>query len=371
MLPTKPPSASVSLPARPAVSLPPKPAVTVTPPSVVGGVKVENAPETVVEMVPTAELAMIYGESRTRKTTQLAEIAEWLWDEWGLTTRLVTAEEGAGIDPIKPLIDAGVIEYIPLNETVADPISLIRALSKGAWYPLVSTPKGQRLTPKERNGLMDGKVGAYFFEGATTISDRILRHLGQSQRKLQEQVAAAFTVESMIEGEEPEKFGSPGQSHYGFVQTLVMGLFPTTAMLPVRMVVWTAHEGKGDDPNAKGTPVFGPGLAGKAATSKVPALVGDLFHCQTFVDSKTETVKAWIRKHPDDNLSTVLWPAGPRTSPKIAKGLLAKWPEGAIDLNHQSVVDYFKLKLQLKTEETEKLRRAKRESNAQLQSEGS
>jgi len=340
-------------------TLPPKPAVTVT-----GGVRVEAAPEKVVEKISTANTVMIYGESRTRKTTQLGLLAEYFYELYGGVIRLITAEEAAGIEPILPYIEAGLIEYIPLNESVADPISLMQALAQGAWYPLVPTPKGQKLTPKERNGLTEGKVSAYFIEGATTISDRILRYLGTSQRKLQQEVAAAFTIESMIEGvSEPEKFGSPGQSHFGYVQTFVTGLFPKFSMLPVREVVWTAHEGRGEDQNTK-MQIFGPGLAGKAATSKVPALVGDLFHCQTVIENGKESVKAWIRKHPDDQVSTVLWPAGPRSTSDIAPKLLTRWPEGCIDLSTSSVVDYFKYKRELKTATTDRLRALKEKVDA-------
>lgn len=377
MQPIKPtvPVPVLSVP-KPATSVPvptPKPSssssspVTVTVPPLVG---VDP-----VSFVPNADVTLIYGTTRSWKTTQIASLVEYFYELYGLPSRLFTAEEGAGLEPLLPYVEAGMLEYIPLNDSVQNPLSLIDAVSRGSWLPLKTVQGKQKLTGRKSNGLDEGKVAAYFVEGLQTIGDRILKFMGNNQIKLAQDVTSAVTVESYDEDGQSVKYGQASQSHYNFVQNNILGMIPRFASLPVKHVVFTSHEAKGEDTVTR-APVYGPACVGKAVTSKIPVFVGDMFHNEIYteVDGKTgavsSTVRAYFTPHPDSQLGTVTWPAGPRSVAELAPKIRSRWPNGYLDLSKDSIRDFFEFKKQLKSDLAARLRAKKAELDAKFNSQG-
>ena len=65
----------------------------------------------------SASVAMLYGASGTYKTTQIAQAAEYVYEQTGRHLRVVSAES-AGVDPLAPYIDAKLIELIKDGDTI-------------------------------------------------------------------------------------------------------------------------------------------------------------------------------------------------------------------------------------------------------------
>lgn len=334
---------------------PPEPIVTVT-------------PKVVEDTGQVAKTFLLYGSTGTFKTTQLARIALYIYEKYGLKTRLVTVEVGS-IAHIMDYVNAGIIDLFPVVESV-NPITLLKALGQGAWKPF---SKNGKLTPArilhERKligeveievvrKVLQEPVGMYAFEGLTSGSTRLMRYLIGQGRKITEDVASPWSEESMVEGEENVKFGSPAKSHYGWTQNYMLDLVAAFSSLPARYVGFTAHEGKGEDESSR-TPEYGPAVIGKAATSKIPDKVGDLFHLETVeakvggigkpVEKSSVEVRAYFQKHPDSQNSSILWPAKPRFPERSLDKLAKKYPNGYITLDADpegegNIANYFRFR---------------------------
>jgi hypothetical protein len=73
-----------------------------------------------------------------------------------------------------------------------------------------------------------------------------------------------------------EKIGGLTQSSYGVAQRRPKQAVDNSRLLPVPYVIWTAHKDRGTD-DIKKVPVFGPKLAGHAATDDAPRWFGMTF----------------------------------------------------------------------------------------------
>jgi hypothetical protein len=273
-----------------------------------------------------AKTICIYGATGTRKTTNIGRFARYIHETTGKRTRLVTAEAG-NLEPVSGEIDDGILEVTALSEHAAL-LSIIRAISKGRWP--VETNGKIKLVPSDMEG-----VGAYAVEGITTISLLLLRHLANTGRKINEDVVGQFSetdAELGLTGDD-FKFAAPARSHYGFVQTGILDIIQGFSALPVGRVLFTAHEGKGQDDFSKQL-IYGPGAVGKAATAAIPPYVGDLFHFDTeeVPGGKLEPkVFAHFKPHPDPQ-TRVLWPAKTRLRPDRVPELEKRFPGGKIEL---------------------------------------
>lgn len=112
-------------------------------------------------------------------------------------------------------------------------------------------------------------LGAYIFEGLTGFSDQLMENMSIRTAKGEK-----------IGGEAGIRFkdgaydvGGATQSHYGTAQRRIQAFVDHSRLLPVDYVLWSARKDRGTD-DAKRTPVFGPKLAGHAATDDAPAWFG-------------------------------------------------------------------------------------------------
>jgi hypothetical protein len=216
-----------------------------------------------------AKSICLYGASGLRKTTNIGRFARYIHEVTGKRTRLVTAE-GGNLEPVAGEIDDGILEVAYVSEN-KDLLTILRALSRGRW-PVESGGKLKFGAPD-----LEG-VGGYAVEGITTISLLMLRHLANDARKINEEVVGQFSEGADL-GLDPKetKFSAPARSHYGFVQNVILDIIQDFNSLAVGRVLFTAHEGKGQDDFSKQL-VYGPAAVGKAATTSIPAYVGDLLH---------------------------------------------------------------------------------------------
>lgn len=278
-------------------------------------------------IVKRANTILVYGETGTRKTTNAARFARYIYELTGKPTRLISAD-GGGWLPAQAEIDAGVIDSLRVVEA-DQPLSLLRKLSQGYW------PKDGKLT---LDGLDD--VGGYVVESLTSIPTLVLRSLVKSGRKISEEVMGRFDESIEVEGrKQAETFGAPAKSHYGFVQNFTLDLISAFGALPVNRVLFTALEGKGGD-DITSQVVYGPATVGKAITDRLPAMFGDLLHFYTVVTGQNHEVRCFLDKHPDTQ-TKVLWPAKPRLHPSQLPEFERKWPDKSFPLTLEQGIEVY------------------------------
>jgi hypothetical protein len=290
-----------------------------------------------------AKTHLIYGESGTYKTTQAGFFAAYIWRKYKKRTRLISGD-GGGWAPIEPYIRAGIIVPYSLS-ALEEPLTTIRKMSRGFW----PTPAGNGKAVLAETKWAESDIGAYVFEGLTSASDLYMESL-RKKRTGGEDV----TVDLTIDG---EKFAGNNRSHYNFVQAEIHSIVRGFSSLPVQHVLFSAHEGKGEDDSTREA-IRGPGLAGKAATHKVPSWVGDCLHFESYpdsviVESKDDTgktfkstqirsvVRAYFTRHPDPKFPTVSYPAKPRVPAEQIPELFKRWPGGYFVLKTDSGLDEF------------------------------
>jgi len=271
---------------------------------------------------------LAYGSTGTRKTSNCGAFAKYVFELTHAPIRYITAD-GGGWEPIQPYIDAGIILPIRLSDSQTL-LERIRLLMKGHW------PQEDGTLGKQPN--LDN-VGAYVIEGLTSISMLVLRHLVMKGQKISEDIVGTFR-------EGNETFGAAGRSHYGFTQQFIFDLIGAFSTLPTlsKRVMFTAHEGKGQDAQTRQT-VYGPAAVGQAATDKIPFYVSDLLHFETTItDAKANksTVRAYMTAHADADLQSILWPAKVRLPFDLVEEFQKKWPNGYIDLSTETLYDYLK-----------------------------
>lgn len=296
-------------------------------------------------MITTASCGLIYGAINTTKTTNLGRIARYLYETFGLTSRMVTADNE--YDTIKDLQEAGVIEVFAIK-ALSNPFGVLTKLSQGYWPVAVNGKLRMLPTPPEQMA----KIGAYLIEGTTTIAELCHEDHIRKGRAIGEDVVGKFTdaVET-DEGVEQITFAKSARAHYQQVQDFVtMDLIPTFSMLPVKWIWWTGHEYAGED-EATGQTRLGPGVVGKAAVMRVPRVVGNTFHTvatelvetdpRTHKTTRTVDRRAYFEPHMDAFMRTQPWPAGI----KIPVDKVAEWqklfPNGYIPLTLDKGIEQY------------------------------
>lgn len=294
-----------------------------------------------------ASSILCYGSTGTRKTTNVGHFAKYVWETTSHPVRLVSADAG-GWEAIQPYIDAGiVIPYRLFNNGTL--LEQIRLLMKGHW------PEGEKFVPNTQS------VGAYAVEGLTSISMLVLRHLVSKGQKISEDIVGTFR-------EGNEVFGAAGRSHYGFAQQFILDLVQAFSTLPTssKRVLFTAHEGKGQDQYTRQT-IYGPAAVGQAVTDRIPFFVSDLLHFETHViDAKKNqtTVRAYLRSHADSDLQSILWPAKVRMPFDLVSEFEKRWPEGFIDLSKETLYDYLKFMDSVRAKSTDSIQQWKESLSA-------
>jgi len=316
--------------------------------------------------VPRASTMLLYGDSGTGKTSQIGEIAKWVYARTGRITRLISAD--SGWDPLMDLIitptnPTGIIEAWNIAY-VTSPLPVLIKLSEGYWPSIEDGPGGLGLvlkTPtfKGRNILAaDGReVGMYANEGLSTWSDLIIMSHIRKQTKIGQDVVGSFSDVVMVEKagktrEETISFAKAAPSHFGQVQDfMLLDLVPRFSALAVDYVMWTGHEAKGDDEvsGIKGS-ILGPATCGKAAVGRTARKFGDTFHMTTVSVPVPATMangkptfrveyRAYYEPHADDVLTRMQWPAKISLSLNRVEEIHKKFPGGYIPLGVSAGLD--------------------------------
>lgn len=308
--------------------------------------------------LPRPETVQFYGNSGVGKTTLAYYLSMWMYENFGLTTRVISNDLG-GWGPLESegLIEAGIVEAFNVSGRKFL-LSDMRKLSRGWWPKIVKQereveqPDGTTVTKivnvreilEDREAL--GKVGLYFLEGSTTTSTSFLRHITKTKEKIGAQDTAGKYEE------EGEQFGGNSQGHYNIVQTEMHNLYSAFGALPspVRLVAWTGHIGKGTLKRS-GESCYAPQLAGDAKNSEVPSWVGDCFHLDDTPEVMGEDgeliqakqVRAYYTNHPDRETG-VNYLCKSRVGPTGVEELKEEFPGGFVPLGLErgkSIDSYF------------------------------
>lgn len=251
-----------------------------------------------------AEVKLIYGDSDSGKTTQLGFIAQYIYKKYGKKSRLISAD-GGGWEPLQHLVQEGIVA--PLDITAEDYLLFtVRRLLKGHWVG--KKKDGTRvMVPPEKARWEE--FGAVFIEGTTSLGDGFMRHIGTQEVKIGTEDASSRYREGGGGNDisDYEVFATNSKGHYMVVQNEIQNLILMGKKLPVQMVVWTGHVGRGEDERAK-VGKYGPQLAGSAMNLKIVKDFGEVFHLHNFpIEKKDEggivtiekNLVAFYKSHPD------------------------------------------------------------------------
>lgn len=291
-----------------------------------------------------ADTAIAYGDSGSGKTSICVSLALWVYETWGLTTRLISSE-GCEVVKNEGLIDAGIVSYYNVLNAKKF-LSSTRKLSRGEWPRIIT-----RDDPiNDENGIQVGsrkvkvremfndkedfnKVGLYFIETTDGISDAYMNFI-KNEETIQEDNRGELKVKSIgPQGtagryeQDGEILGSNSEGHVYVVQTEMHNLFTAFNSLGgnVKLVFWTSHVGMGKMGSEKrtetdksgnkrrrlsGEPIFCPLLVGEAKNALVPSWVGECFHLEDtplIMDedgnvSQQKQVRAYYENHRDGGL---------------------------------------------------------------------
>lgn len=202
---------------------------------------------------------LLYGRTRGGKSSQLGELAEFIYATTGKKTRIYTADKG-GFDPLQPYVDLGIVEIVQQLDT---PIFIfVNKATNGFTRDL----NGKWVKGDWSNFGMAG------FEGGTAFCDGFMDYMVEKATNgtsIGGGGNVGFNVEGESIGDATMKIGGSNMAMYGVAQDRIKREVWNSFKLPVEYVVWTASASKDDDLNAGGK-VIGPAFIGKALTAEAP-----------------------------------------------------------------------------------------------------
>lgn len=200
-------------------------------------------------------IILMYGRSRSGKTSQIAELAERVYRETGKIS-LVYSIDAGGTGPLQPLIDLGIVVLIQSEDT-------------SPWMFLSKAVSGfVRENGKWVKGDLS-KYGLIAIESFTGFGDAMMMDMANQAAQginIGGQANVSFSVAS--DGESL-KIGGSNMAHYNVAQTRLLSEFLRSQKLPVDYILWTASASKEEDTNFGGK-VIGPAGPGKALTTELP-----------------------------------------------------------------------------------------------------
>ncbi len=199
---------------------------------------------------------LMYGRTRSGKTSQIAELAEHVKATTGKNT-LVYSIDAGGIAPMGPVVDLGIVDLVLQNET--SPWLFLNKVSRGQ----VRNEAG-KWVPADLS-----KYGLIAIESFTGFGDAIMIDMATQAGNgvnIGGQANVSFTIQS--DGE-TIKIGGSNMAHYNVAQTRLLDEFLRSQRLNVPLILWTASASKEEDGNFGGK-IIGPAGPGKALTAELP-----------------------------------------------------------------------------------------------------
>jgi hypothetical protein len=269
---------------------------------------------------------VIYGDSRSGKTTECRAVAWYIWEKYGLKTRYITCD-GGGLQPLADYVEAGLIDAIDITGH-DDFLLVFRALSDGQWRVNGKWVPWASQTDKDQ-------VGLYIVESIASVCEELMQYYVRNGIRFGNQDLLAKQV---IKAQTPEMTGQPQETVASANMTTYMGIsneiferirsFRKLLNLGPKMLVWTSQEASGSETLAgiKRSSI-GIGAIGQAITPTLPKHFGDMVHIElaTLPNKQTER-RAYFTPHADPELGNREWKASLRLTP-VEVAALIKDPE--------------------------------------------
>lgn len=256
------------------------------------------------------QLICLYGPSGTCKTSALATFVTGMHRATGKKARMYNVD--GGVASIRFLVDAGVLDIWQMG-SAPFPFEALLDASRGYWprdiadehspleaptlvryiaecqackerpydqdkacttthvpCPKCKTPIAVRPRAVHNPANDLSNVGVILYEGITGFAERLMDNMSDRSakgEKMGEDIAVRFKDGNV-------EIGGSSRSSYGIAQRRPKRAIENSGLIPsVPYVIWTAHKDRGED-DMKRVPVFGPKLAGHAATDDAPRWFG-------------------------------------------------------------------------------------------------
>jgi hypothetical protein len=295
---------------------------------------------------------LLYGETGSTKTTQLALLALDIYQKTGKTSRLVQCDGGGSkqFDDLG-LIEAGIVDRFVMPATEHKIANLFR-LSKGYWPKLkndrwsLNHTEEYMTTPDEFS-----KLGAYIFDSITGMGEMLTEHVSEPSRNIGFKLGTNNT-------EDGYTFGTLDKGHFNIIQKELRKAFEFGFnSLPVDYFLASARVSKGESNNRTST--YGPATAGNAITSDVPSWFNDCYYLETKLITDGDDIYsakvAWFEQHLDSH-TQIPYPAKIRCLPVVYKQLKSEklYPEGYTILYPEDGILSFLANLEALTKKAKK-----------------
>jgi hypothetical protein len=251
-----------------------------------------------------------YGQSGTAKSEAIAAVIRQIYEQDGLTSRVIVGDGSKATYVDKGLVDTGVVEVCDFSIRPW-PLTVMARLCEGYWPVDVEDPTSP-LAPPKMEDLK--KLGVFGIEGLSVGAQYIM---GDIQGGLAEQSGRGIKIGqdspvfskdvlfdkagSPIKGSGPKVLGPDGKvadevysyggnpvAHYGYAQRRLLANVERTKAFP-NIVIWTAHERSTQD-KVSGEKLVGPEAAGEAITANLPRVFNNTLHFVT-AQRKKEKLK--------------------------------------------------------------------------------
>lgn len=199
---------------------------------------------------------LLYGRTRSGKSTLIAELAEYLKVTTGKPSLVYSADKG-GVGPMRPHINQGIIELVAQDDT-------------NIWLFLSKMSRGQ---VREGGKWVPADLSKYAMvanESITGIGDQLMNDMADKAAQ-GINIGGSANINFSVTGDgETLKVGGSNMGHYNVAQTRLLEEFWRSQKLKVsNFVLWTAGASKEDDQTSGGK-VVGPAGPGKALTTELP-----------------------------------------------------------------------------------------------------
>jgi hypothetical protein len=296
------------------------------------------------------------GDSGSGKTSLIADFAKWTYEKTGKTTLFYAVDGGSDIEAIRQMVDAGIIwgwnmrtrgeafdtcskasrGYWPKEwdtktgkgSSVCDMVKPVeqeytllcakghevkKSNQRKAFNNAIKCPKCQVPTALQTRGskitstlrVTPGfeNVGAVAYDGLSSMQDWVMEDMADMTARgvlVGESTALGGKI---VSGD--SAFGANNRSHYGFAQIQAQKwILASTAITFLDVPpIWTALETRGSDDQTK-LPVYGPQIAGRAKTDKVPSWVGNCLGAQIVHTKDNKKIhRLWLTEYKEaDNI---------------------------------------------------------------------
>lgn len=218
--------------------------------------------EVKTEVKQDKKTILLYGRTRSGKSTQIGELAEYVYKTTGKRTRVYTIDKG-GYDVLKPYIALGIIE-------------VVEALSTSPWIFMDKAVNGYVRDLVGKWIKSTDPIGMYAFEGLTPFGDALMNDMAKKAGGgINIGGGANISFKESSDGETLTISGS-NMAHYGVAQSRITDAVWQSQKLDAPYILWTASASKDEDINAGGK-VIGPAMVGKALTAEIPRWFGLTF----------------------------------------------------------------------------------------------